>query len=442
MAAKPRAGDRAGARRECPYRGAGGLVMVRLVTAVRLVLAVALGASGASAAPIAWVQMTAAGAEARLITPETACPPALIDDVARPMVQRAAPVEGFPNRVCAVTLPTGAHEISLEGARLKAPARRVSRIVVLGDSGCRLKADAFQACNDPTRWPFARVAALAAARHPDLVVHVGDYYYREDPCPVGNAGCAGSPHGDRWPSWKAELFDPAAPLLAAAPWVFVRGNHENCERGGPGWFRLLDASPAVRVCPAQADTFTVELGGLRLYVVDSNDTGDFLAPAIKVAVFSARLAPIWAARPDEPSWIVTYRPMWNSARLGDLLGDGLVSETQRAAMRGHDARGLNLILSGHIHNFTSLGFAGARPAQLIVGAAGDSLDLDDAPPPAAGRARVDGEMADIFTMGRWGYFVLDRRGGDWVGQFHDLRDRVAATCRLQGRRLACQALPD
>ncbi|MDQ1741850.1 MAG: mycothione reductase, partial [Pseudonocardiales bacterium] len=87
---------------------------------------------------------------------------------------------------------------------------RPERLVILGDSGCRLKGGFVQNCRDPGGWPFARIAALAAARRPDLVIHVGDYYYRETPCPAGNAGCAGSPYGDRWATWKAELFDPAA----------------------------------------------------------------------------------------------------------------------------------------------------------------------------------------------------------------------------------------
>ena len=60
--------------------------------------------------------------------------------------------------------------------------RSIKRIVVIGDTGCRLKGDNVQDCNDPAQWPFAAIARLAAARHPDLVIHVGDYHYRESPC--------------------------------------------------------------------------------------------------------------------------------------------------------------------------------------------------------------------------------------------------------------------
>jgi hypothetical protein len=407
-----------------------------IVRGALLALALALSAPApAPAAPVAWVQMVAGGAEVRLITAAAVCPTIRVDGAARATRQRSGPVEAFPNQVCAARLRSGDRHILVDGQDLPAPRARPQRLVILGDSGCRLKGGYVQNCRDPSGWPFARIAALAAARKPDLVIHVGDYYYRETPCPSDNAGCAGSPYGDRWATWKAELFDPAASLLAAAPWVFARGNHEDCKRGAAGWFRQLDAAPTVKACPADSDTFAVDLGGPTLFVVDSSDTEDLLAPTDKVASFAARLGPV---RPgSDGAWIVTHRPFWDSSRLGNLLVDGHVNATERAAVKGRDLTGVNLILSGHVHNFTSVSFGPPRPPQLVVGTGGDTLDLDDAPPPASGRAGVAGLPADIFTMGRFGYFVFDRRGGDWIGQFYDLRDQVAASCRLHNRALAC-----
>ncbi len=423
-----------------------------LVGAVLKSLSLAAGlAASVSAAgrPVAWVQMTASGAEARLVTAAARCPLIIVDGRARAMTERAAPDEAFPGRVCAAALKRQDRSASIEGSSLPVPRPRPSRLVILGDSGCRLKGRAFQHCNDPSGWPFARIAALAAARKPDLVIHVGDYYYRETPCPAGKAGCAGSPYGDRWPTWKAELFDPAAPLLAAAPWVFARGNHEGCKRGGPGWFRLLDAAPRVQTCPTSSRPYFVELGGARLLLADSADAPDLIATGEAVAAFSASLgaprpgipqASLGAPRPGgEPTWIVTHRPIWNPFRLGDLVTDGLINATERQAVRGVDLSDVTLVLSGHVHDFSALSFGAARPAQLVVGTGGDILDMDDTPPPAAGQAQVDGMKADIFTMGRWGYFVLDRHGGDWLGEFRDTADRLAATCRLHGRALTCRA---
>jgi hypothetical protein len=399
----------------------------------------ALGLFAGVARAAAWVEMTPGGAEVRLVTASPGCPILSVGGAAVATTERAGPDEAFPNRVCSAPLPRGAHRIVVEGRTLPAPKVRPMRIVVIGDTGCRLKGIVAQHCNDPSGWPFARVATLAAATHPDLVIHVGDYYYRETPCPAGDGACAGSPYGDRWATWKAEVFDPAAPLLAAAPWVFVRGNHEDCKRGGAGWFRLFDAASTVTACPAQSDTFAVELGDLRLYVVDSADTDDVLAKDALVDAFAARLKGV-GHTDGEPSWIVTHRPVWNVLRLGGYLIGGPPSATERAAVKRSDLTGVDLVLSGHVHNFASLSFGAARPAQLIVGTGGDTLDLDAAPPPATGTPEVDGLPASAFSMGRFGYFVFDRDGAGWRGAFHDLKDRVVATCRLRGRALSCRAV--
>jgi len=393
-------------------------------------------ATDVTSTPPAWVQAVAGGYEARLITDAPACPKLMIDGRSRAMVERAAPSSDFPNRVCAAKAPIGARRLAIGRVGLPAPRARPRRLVILGDSGCRMKGLSFQHCNDPSGWPFARVAALAAARKPDLVIHVGDYYYREKPCPDGNAACAGSPYGDHWPTWRAEVFNPAAPLLAAAPWVFVRGNHEDCERGGRGWFRQLDAAPAARTCPAESDTFTVRLDGVRLMVVDSADAEDMTAPADTVAAFARR----WPATGvGAPAWIVTHRPVWDTLRLGGLLSDSVVNATERAAVKGRDLTGVQMILSGHVHNFTSLSFGAVRPVQLIVGTGGDEQSPNDAPPPVVGSTTVDGEASDVFTMGRFGYFLLEKKGAEWTGAFHDLSDRVAAVCRLRARTLTCRA---
>ena len=68
----------------------------------------------------------------------------------------------------------------------------VRRVVVLGDTGCRIQNRTVQDCNNPAAWPFRIIAERAAARRPDLVIHVGDYYYRESACLAGHAACAGS----------------------------------------------------------------------------------------------------------------------------------------------------------------------------------------------------------------------------------------------------------
>src|SRR5439155_19400265 len=129
----------------------------------------------------------------------------------------------FPVPVCERDLPQGLANARIGSRSLPLPKAEMRRIVVLGDSGCRLKIfeNVFQACDNSAAWPFATVAATAARFAPDVVVHVGDYHYRENACPTGNKACAGSPWGYGFDAWEADFVKPAAPLLAAAPWIVV-----------------------------------------------------------------------------------------------------------------------------------------------------------------------------------------------------------------------------
>jgi hypothetical protein len=407
--------------------------------ALAFVFGLGLADSAAAAKPpAAWVQLTGAGAVVRAIADGADCPRLSVDGKPRAMRLRAGPEDAFDNRVCEAPLPRGARRASVRGTALPLPKGRPQRLVIVGDTGCRVSSVFVQNCNDPVAgWPFAKVAALAAAQKPDLVIHVGDYYYRETACPAGNAKCQGSPFGDRWASWKAELFDPAAALLAAAPWVFARGNHEDCNRGGKGWFRLLDADPKVRACPAQSDTFLVPIGGVSLGVVDTADPDDARLVPAQAEAFGRNLEPLQAAK--QPVWLVTHRPPWEIFRVGDGLVDTHGNFNERAAVKAGGLPRVSLILAGHLHTFYSLDFGPGHVAQLVVGTGGDQLDSDTAAKIVTTDIAIDDAKAAAFAMDRFGYFVLDRKGPDWEGAFHDLADAVVARCALRAGRLTCRA---
>jgi hypothetical protein len=390
----------------------------------------------------AWVQLTGQGAEARAVIAGGACPEAVVDGQARPMAQRAEASSDF-SPVCALALPAGARGVSIGDQALALPGKTVRRIVIMGDTGCRIQGAAIQACNDAKAWPFAAVARLAAAQKPDLVIHVGDYYYRESPCPLAAKACAGSPSGDHWATWAAEFFGPARPLLGAAPWVFARGNHELCGRGGRGWSLLLDSGPAPEGCPAVSAPFTVRLGDLNLYVLDSADANDRLSTAAGVAAFAGQIDRLQPAMAQGRGWIVTHRPIWGLvpvARLGPMdpveIGINL---TEQRAVKGKPLAGVQMVVSGHIHHFSALSFGPARPAQLIVGTGGDVGEPADTPKVYGGRDYLDGMDASTFSFSRYGYYLMDRDGEDWVGAFRDADDIVRANCRLRERALSCAA---
>lgn len=408
-----------------------------------------LAAASASAQPAttAWVQYVGgSAAEVRAVGPGERCPTARVDGEVLALARRAGPEPGFPTSVCAARLPQGARTISVEGARLTAPPRAVRRVLILGDTGCRLKGAEVQACNDPRAWPFRTVARLAAARRPDVIVHVGDYYYRETACPVRESGCAGSPHGDAEASWDADFLQPARPLLAAAPWVFVRGNHESCSRGAVGWFRMFDAAAQALACPAVSTPFRVTLPGLTLLVTDGADADDRFPSAQQVASFERQVDGVTGPGRAEPgsTWLLTHRPIWGlvpALRLGPLGPvEVAINSTEQQALRSRPLDGVDMIVSGHIHHFASYDFHGVHPAQLVVGTGGNVGEKADSPVARGGRVTIDGATADRFTFYRYGYLLLERSGAGWKGAFHDVNDRVAATCRAEGRGLQCRSV--
>jgi len=406
------------------------------ITALLLV-AVPCAAQQQSQLPRPWVELSADGALSvrAVVAPGTACPQVTADAAVLPSVARGRPDAVFPVQLCEARAPLETTRLSVNGAALPVLPATVQRILVIGDTGCRIVGRAAQNCADPAAWPFATIAARAVAKRPDLVIHVGDYYYREKGCPAAIAGCAGSPHGDNWPTWKAELFDPAAPLFAAAPWLVVRGNHETCRRGGQGWFRLLDPSPLRPDCATHTAPYRITAGGLELIVFDSGEADDFIAAPDTVAAYAAELAPLLAAaRPH--TWLLTHRPVWAMAQ-AELAGLATLNQTEQAALRGRVAPNLDLVLSGHLHDFISYEFGPERPAQLVVGTGGDTL-LKLGEVPIVG-AEIDGmPVKKGLASARFGYFIMERSGGGWDGTFYAPDDAVLARCRLEGRALDCR----
>jgi len=400
--------------------------------------ALAQGSTGPALA--AWTELTGQGAEARAVAGPGGCPRATIDGKPAAMSVRAPASADFP-AICALAEPPGAGAIEIDGRPMPLPVP-AQRIVIMGDTGCRVKNLTIQACNDPKAWPFAEVARLAAAQHPDLVIHVGDYYYRESPCPLALKACAGSPSGDRWDTWTADFFDPAAPLLAAAPWVFARGNHETCKRAGRGWYLLLDAGPAAVPCREFTEPFTVRSGDLNLHVIDSSDSPDRDRHPDDIAAVAAQLDRLGPALDSGRGWIVTHRPVWGMvpiARLGPSAPFQVaLNFTEQDAIHGRGLYGVQMVVSGHVHHFQAIDFGEKRPSQLVVGTGGDVGEKADLPRSYRERREIDGLDARTFSFSRYGYYLMEKDGEDWVGTFHDATDVVRARCRLHARSLTCK----
>jgi hypothetical protein len=388
---------------------------------------------------VGWSQYAENGAVwARLVTDEPACPALIADGKSLPMTERAPPSQAFPVRVCGAAIPPGAQHISAGGVDLPAPIARPHHIVVFGDTGCRLKGAKVQNCNDEVSWPFRNVAEHAAKENPDLMIHVGDYLYRESPCEPGDSRCAGTPWGDQWSTWNADFFKPAAKLLSSTVWLMARGNHEDCSRAGVGWTTLLGHDPMRSSCNPHENPLLVDLDGVKLALLDDSNAVD---KEVDPAVATALKRDLAAAMTAKPDWLVTHHPFRGVSK-PDMSAGGKTMEganaTLLAALAGTDEAALALMLAGHIHNFQITNYAGTAAPQLVVGEGGDDLDTG-VPPLLTGLVTGGKTITEGLSLSGFGYVVLDRVGEtrDWKITVHAADGAVLRDCMLKARKLAC-----
>ena len=413
-----------------------------------------------------------------------------------PMSFRQNP-HGFAVDVCEATIPFGQQlRLSWNQQALPPVGVNPTRLLVLGDTGCES-----QNCpGTGAAQPFEAIARAAAAVSPapELIVHVGDYNYRgtkgsvkvkgstttlpvydagddapDDPecqltSPYVSQNADYSEEPDNWDNWWHDFFQPAHALLDRAPWVFVRGNHELCSRAGPGWFYFLDASAAAAVggsgqleCPFQGGDqppddsvfnhlrfvppYTVDLGTLRIAVIDSANACDGFAPEATTRIYTDQLRQVLDdVRPGITTWIATHRPFWATtmpltSSAGIPPAYESIDQTLQEALARAVADGsgtlpdeVRLMVTGHLHAFQSLSFFGdfvaPRPPQLVIGDSG--VALDTGAPSGAFDATVDGRATHVVGFAKFGFLHVAelRADGSWRGAMLDATRSVLADC--------------
>lgn len=431
---------------------------------------------------------------ARVILPSgQGCPELIGRGSASLVMHKRENPQGFEVDVCEAAVPFDRRfTVGAGGPALPVAKREVRRVAVLGDSGCKPKDQEGCGLDDPA-WPFPALARAAAGRKPDLVLHVGDYNYRgtpsgfeqtvdgkqvqqwyydagdgaepseqcEMPGPYYSQNSTGNPDADSWQAWWLDFFQPAADLLAAAPWVLARGNHELCSHAGPGWFYFLDSSSELAqgggtqlACPSQdgagpalphlafAPPRVMALDGLTLAVLDSANACDELPNftdryAGQLAAIAGRIG---ARGAGSPAWLMGHRPVWGveGAADGPPYGCdgqpptpqgwasgapatyGVLNRTLQCAFAREGGAALlpklDLLLAGHMHRFESLGFAAGsgRPPTLVVGNSG--VEEDTEPPQGSFQQAVDGAQASGFSVEEFGFLEMNRDAGrGWHG---------------------------
>jgi len=412
-----------------------------MTAAVALLLALtaklALANSFSPTTIAAWVQYTASGVEVRAVVTAD-CPSIEVDGRSQPMSLRVGATSDHPNLVCVTPLPEGVKNVVLEGQELPVPKKKPRRVVVVGDTGCRLSDGhgLYQECNNDAIWPFRYVAESVAEYKPDIIIYTGDYIYREADCPEGNNGCIGSPSGDTQATWEADWFNPAHPMHLAAPMVIVRGNHETCARAGHGWFRYMDAYNYTDTCADNTPPWTLEMGKVSIGVMDTArvDVGD--DPSVDLVALFAQQLETLAGELGKNAWIATHRPFWGFGADDDSGELTKPTETlQKAAARVGLPEGTNLIVAAHIHLAEVIGFDGDRPPQLVVANGGTQMVPRVDPP-----ADIDGmNIKEEMVLYQYGFVSMEPRDNmkKWRTSFRDIEGRELERCQLKPRAVKC-----
>jgi hypothetical protein len=340
---------------------------------------------------------------------------------------------------CEAVVPAGHKIVTVDGVDLKLPVAKPKRILVMADTGCRLNGGLAangsnqQNCNSPAAFPLAYLSQYEATFKPDVILQVGDWFYRDTNCLTNGQetfpGCNTPTSvnyetwGDTFDSWNADVLFPETTLLATAPWIMLRGNHESCGRGARGWYALIDPfpynfnnvvcpktgtypAPGVNTATYNGDfepSYVAQLQGVNFIAHDSSFANDSAVDTNMAANYDIDISNLLNTLGSAtPAVFATHKPTfglsYGTAPSGCATGPGGTSDesgdwTEQAVFNGGTGYGATafangvpsnvaLFLSGHVHQLQYLNIGPTAQLnqqfapQLIVGTGSSLLDPD------------------------------------------------------------------
>lgn len=312
----------------------------------------------------------------RAIVDSDACPIAYVDGKGIEMLNRSSSNNGnHIETVCELLVERDAHNISIDDLQIPVLPEQVNKIAFIGDTGCRVNMLFQQECNSVDSWPLKKNLDSIALHKPDLIIHVGDYHYRKTKCRVAKK--CGDIYGYNKEAWYADWFEPAKDISQQSTFLFVRGNHESCDRAHEGWFKYLDSYPfSPEKCENFVSSWSLDTGPMEFFIFDSSYGDDLFATKSEIDAFKAQFN---ALTQNRPTWFLTHRPLWRSPKKKFLALASHGHLGQIEAFGDKFPENVAAIVSGHIHIAQILLMANA-PDQIIVGNGGALLHAQDQEP--------------------------------------------------------------
>lgn len=317
----------------------------------------------------------------------------------------------------------------------------IKKIIFVGDTGCRLKeskyGDSYQDCRNGKDWLYGSLMEKVAAEKPDLIIHVGDYHYREN-CSEGKV-CRNYTDviGYGWRAWEEDFFIPSQKGFAVAPWVFLRGNHEDCKRAFAG-YKLISEQTWDANCVPYEKTEYIQIGNLLLVDIDTASISDKPETPENEAFWEQQFKDIekhLAASNAKQVWLITHKPVTGLLDDGQGGLDSTNINLQKAYLKSGLKDKIEFMIAGHVHNAQLLQ-AENFPKQIVVGNSGTALDeakdlmnRDKIVNHTIGGLKIKDFFSDTKTGHSFGYVTMTKSadGVNWEMSFKDLDGQTTFT---------------
>jgi len=361
-----------------------------------------------------WIQLNAQGEREFRVSGVTSCPSISCDGESRVTRPRFEPSDTFKTKVCSVGVQ-GCNYVKY-GNRLLEQKKEFQKVAIIGDTGCRVKVKKdsnnekdIQNCNDPDLWPAKKISDALSKHNPDLVVHVGDYLCREmceNKKLCKKFGIDPRETGYGYDIWEIDFFEPFEESLQNYPWVFARGNHENCDRAWEGYKSMLSPFSFERCKLGDSgsrltknrteEPYLLDFGGFNIFVVDS--AGEY-EKHIKSSDFDI-FEKFFTENKEQikGSILLTHKPIYN------LNFPGVSAQTKAYEESMVEP---SFILSGHIHLFEYL--SGQSGKQLVVGNSGTKLDV---------RPELPSDFINKKQVGEFGFVIIEKHINGFLGTLY------------------------